>query len=138
MKGRRFPAGGVQKQYWKNWSTRDDVRSLGAWQQLFGAGAQGLFVFAYEIVGDRAPLAADRLFEHAGRLYGFIGIRLDDYVTAARPLSAKWDTSAMNVARFRSLAADVAEFFGRASGIDTVLDSPGDFEAELALVSSRG
>ena len=83
-------------------------------------------------------MAAVRLFEQAGRLYGFIGIRLDDYATAARPLSAKWDTLAMNVVRFRSLAADVAEFFGRASGIDTALDSPGDFEAELALVSSRG
>ena len=25
VKGRRFPSGDVQKQYWKNWSTRDDL-----------------------------------------------------------------------------------------------------------------
>jgi len=63
VKGRRFPAGGSQqKQYWKNWSTRDDVRSLTAWQSLFGSSSRGLFVFAYEIAGDRAPLPADRLF----------------------------------------------------------------------------
>ena len=28
VKGRRFPSGDEQKQYWKNWSTRDDLRSL--------------------------------------------------------------------------------------------------------------
>jgi hypothetical protein len=30
VKGRRFPSGDEQKQYWKNWSTRDDLRSLAA------------------------------------------------------------------------------------------------------------
>ena len=28
VKGRRFPSGDEQKQYWKNWSTRDDLVSL--------------------------------------------------------------------------------------------------------------
>ncbi|HEY2761158.1 MAG TPA: HYExAFE family protein [Pirellulales bacterium] len=137
VKGRRFPAGsGQQKQYWKNWSTRDDVRSLGAWQQLFGAASRALFVFAYEIVGDRAPLAAERLFEYGGRLYAFIGIQLDDYAAAARPLSAKWDTLAMNVARFRELATDVSEFLERASS-SSELDWASEFVAtDLALVST--
>jgi hypothetical protein len=90
VKGRRFPAGGPrQKQYWKNWSTRDDVRSLTAWQQLFGRTSRGLFVFAYEVAGDRAPLPADRLFIYSNRLYGFLGVTLDDYAAQARPLSAK-------------------------------------------------
>ena len=35
VKGRRFPSG-EQKQYWKNWSTRDDLVSLSQWERLFG------------------------------------------------------------------------------------------------------
>ena len=91
VKGRRFPAG-TQKQYWKNWSTRDDVRSLTAWQRLFGPRSRGLLVFAYEVVGDRAPLAAHQLFAHHDRLYGFVGIELDQYAALSRPLSKAWDT----------------------------------------------
>src|SRR3974390_1535818 len=49
VKGRRFPTlSGEGKQYWKNWSTRDDLRSLAAWQRLFGGGFQSLLVFAYD------------------------------------------------------------------------------------------
>src|SRR5271157_2268632 len=53
VKGRRFPSGDEQKQYWKNWSTRDDLRSLAQWESLFGETFCGLFVFAYNILGDR-------------------------------------------------------------------------------------
>ena len=53
VKGRKFPSGDVQKQYWKNWSTRDDLLSLAQWERLFGQGFCGLFVFAYNILGDR-------------------------------------------------------------------------------------
>ena len=82
VKGRRFPSG-EQKQYWKNWSTRDDLQSLAEWQRLFGATFAGLFVFAYVIVGHRSPLAAEQIFEYQGRGYGFVGIRRDE--CAARP-----------------------------------------------------
>src|SRR5215475_3812948 len=121
VKGRRFPAGG-QKQYWKNWSTRDDLLSLTAWQRLFGASSRGLFVFAYEIAGDKSPLAADRLFEHAGRLYGFLGVTLEDYAASARPISAKWGTLAISSRRFRSLAAPVDDLFCRVEARETVDD----------------
>jgi hypothetical protein len=114
VKGRRFPAGaGSQKQFWKNWSTADDVRSLTAWQRLFGPAFCGLFVFAYEIVGDRAPLAAEQLFEHRGRLYGFVGIKLDEYAARARRLSTAWDTLSMPTPQFRRLAVPVEELFCR-------------------------
>jgi hypothetical protein len=108
VKGRRFPSG-EQKQYWKNWSTRDDLRSLAQWQRLFGPGACGLFVFAYAIVGDRAPLAPERLFEHRGGLYGFVGVPLADYAAYARPISPRWDTVAMPTALFRRVAAPIDE-----------------------------
>ena len=103
VKGRRFPSG-EQKQYWKNWSTRDDLDSLAVWEQLFGQSFEGLFVFAYNVVGNRAPLPAEELFEFRGGLYGFVAIRRRDYAAHARPISPAWDTVAMPTEQFRRLA----------------------------------
>jgi hypothetical protein len=112
VKGRRFPSGDVQKQYWKNWSTRDDLRSLALWEGLFGANFRGLFVFAYDVLGDRAPLPAEELFEFRGSLYGFIAVPLADYAGHAHPISPKWDTWAMSAADFRKYARPLAELLG--------------------------
>ena len=112
VKGRRFPSGDVQKQYWKNWSTRDDLRSLAQWETLFGASFRGLFVFAYDVLGDRAPLPAEELFEFRGSLYGFIAVPLADYAGHARPISPRWDTWAMPAAEFRKFARPLAELLG--------------------------
>ena len=111
VKGRHFPAGKRGKQYWRNWSTRDDLRSLWRWERLFGERFAGLFVFAYQVVGDRAPLPAERLFEFRNSLYGFIGIRVTDYARSCRPLSSKWDTVTVPSVAFRELAAPVDWFF---------------------------
>lgn len=109
VKGRRFPASGEQKQYWKNWSTRDDLRGLEAWERLLGPGFQGLLVFAYQIAGDRSPLPASKLFEHRRRLYGFIGVRLRDYASFARPISKAWQTLALGSRQFREIGRPVEE-----------------------------
>ncbi len=103
VKGRRFPSGDEQKQYFKNWSTRDDLTSLAQWERLFGPTFGGLFVFAYNVVGERAP--GGELFEFRGGLYAFVGVRLADYARWARPISPRWDTLAMPAAEFRELAA---------------------------------
>jgi hypothetical protein len=104
VKGRRFPSGG-RRQYWKNWSTQDDLRSLAEWERVFGNGFRGLFVFAYEVRGDRAPLPAEKLFEYKQQLYGFVGIPLSHYMAHARQISPRWETVAMPCEAFRSLAA---------------------------------
>lgn len=112
VKGRRFPSGDEQKQYWKNWSTRDDLDSLAQWEELFGENFRGLFVFAYDILGDRAPLPAGQLFEHRGNLYGFVAIPLAEYAAFAHPISPRWDTVAMPTADFRRLARPLEELLG--------------------------
>jgi hypothetical protein len=111
IKGRHFPAGKTGKQYYKNWSTRDDLRSLWRWERLFGSRFAGLFVFAYQVVGDRGPLPRDMLFEFRESLYGFIGIRVTDYARSSKLLSASWDTVTVPGATFRELAAPVDWFF---------------------------
>jgi hypothetical protein len=109
VKGRRFPTG---SSYWKNWSTADELCSLAAWGELFGARFVGLLVFAYNVVGRFAPLAADELFPFRGGLYGFVGIRLEHYTTWSKPLSQRWGTVSVPVEKFRSLARPVREVFG--------------------------
>jgi hypothetical protein len=114
VKGRKFPSGDIQKQYWKNWSTRDDLLSLAQWERLFGQSFCGLFVFAYNILGNRAPLPYEQLFKFRNKLYAFVAVRLMDYAGHARPISAKWDTLAMPAADFRRLARPLDELLGLA------------------------
>lgn len=114
VKGRKFPSGEIQKQYWKNWSTRDDLVSLARWERLFGGGFTGLFVFAYNVLGDRAPLAYEQLFTFRERLYGFVAVRLMDYAGHARPISPRWDTLAMPASAFRRYARPLDELLGLA------------------------
>lgn len=111
VKGRRFPSGDEHHQYWKNWSTRDDLRSLAAWEQHFGPGFCSLLVFAYHLVGSRSPLPREKLFEYRGNHYGFLGVRLADYVPHARPLSQSWDTVAMPCGLFRRAARPIDRWF---------------------------
>ncbi len=101
-------------QYWKNWSTRDDLISLCRWEDLFGDQFGGLFVFAFNIVGDRSPLPASELFEFRKALYGFVAIRLSDYLGHARVISPRWNTVAMPSAAFRRLARPVGQFLSPA------------------------
>ncbi len=109
VKGRLFPSG-EQRQYWKNWSTRDDLVSLAQWESLFGEGFSGLFVFAYCVVGDRAPLPEEALFVFRQQRYGFIAIRLSEYAQEARQISPKWDTVALPTHRFRHLARPLENY----------------------------
>ncbi len=110
VKGRHFPtSNGEGRQYWKNWSTQDDLESLSQWEELFGRGFCALFVFAYEVLGDRAPLPESQLYEHRDRLYGFVAVRLCDYAQHARRISPSWDTVAMPTAEFRRLARPMEE-----------------------------
>jgi hypothetical protein len=126
VKGRLFPSGD-QKQYWKNWSTRDDLASLAQWQRLFGGGFRSLFVFAYGVLGARSPLDAERLFAYRDRVYGFVAIEIEAYAAHARAISPRWDTVAMPAARFRELARPVEAFLGAGASAD-----PPDCEANAA------
>jgi len=74
-----------------------NLRSLAAWQDSFGADFCPMLVFAYHLVAGRARRCRpDQLFEFRGdHTYGFLGVRLADYVPHARPLSDSWDTVAM-------------------------------------------
>ena len=52
----------------------------------------------------------DELFEFRRALYGFVAIRLSDYLGHAQVISPRWDTVAMPTNAFRRLARPVGEF----------------------------
>jgi hypothetical protein len=114
VKGRKFPDStpgrrGSQKA-WENWITRQDVEGLLEWQRVFGEDFQAVLVFAYWLQGppQRAPFEDVHLYRQ--KHYAFVGIRLADYVTAARPRSARWQTIAVPAAEFARQASDVTMF----------------------------
>ncbi len=110
VKGRRFPSG-EQKQYWRNWSTRDDLRSLAQWEELFGPRSQALFVFAYKVVGRRAAACRPSCsIRSAARCWVSSAFGCAEYVPHARLISPKWQTVALSTRRFRQLAEPFEEF----------------------------
>ncbi len=119
VKGRLFPSGS-QKQYWKNWSTYDDLIGLAQWERMFGPNAQGLFVFAYQVCNDRSPLPIEQLFEFRDTRYGFVAIRLQHYTQWAKTISPRWNTLAMSTRQFRELAEPLDELLGQ-DGAKTML-----------------
>jgi hypothetical protein len=113
VKGRRFPSGLAHPQYWRNWSTWDDLRCLARWQEQFGTQSLALFGFVYHVVGDRSPVPADDLYWFRGERYAFLAVRAADYIRFARPLSAKWETVSMPAPLFRQAAAPFDELLGK-------------------------
>jgi hypothetical protein len=113
VKGRHFPSG-RRKQYWRNWTTVDELNSLARWESLFGKQFAALLVFAYLVLEDVAPLPPEQLFSFRDRLYGFVGIRPHHYLALGRVISPKWNTLAVAGNQFRQLARPVHEFFAAA------------------------
>ncbi len=124
VKGRQFPSGQKHKQYWRNWSTWDDLVSMARWQEKMGAASLALLVFAYEIVGGRSPLAAEKLFHFRARSYAFLAVRVADYIHFSRQLSAKWQTVSMSAPLFRQAAFPLDTLF-EAAEIEPFQESNG-------------
>ena len=115
VKGRKFPdaipgrSRGTSRA-WENWITRDDVEGLTEWEKVFGNGFLAVLVFAYWLQGppQRSPFQDVHVFRQ--NHYAFVAIRLSDYVSAARPRSAKWQTLAVPNSEFTPKVTDVAAF----------------------------
>jgi hypothetical protein len=104
VKGRKFPSGRFHPQYWKNWAPREDLESLARWEDYFGNGFRALLVFAYWILGDRSPVAAEEEFPFEGKRFAFLAVPLESYCRWARRLSARWGTVMIPVKIFREVA----------------------------------
>ncbi|WP_437201869.1 HYExAFE family protein [Planctomicrobium sp. SH664] len=100
VKGRRFTAGG---RTWDSWTSQEDVASLMQWEQVFGSGFRGLFVFAYEVPALRDTARHSLVWELKGRRYAFYGIWAEDYSRSMRVRSRSWQTVSLPARDFRRL-----------------------------------
>jgi hypothetical protein len=130
--GVRRPARAGRAVRLESWATAEDVRSLRAWQSLFGPGFRAAFMFVYWCESTAEGGATqppdglfDEVFMHEGRWYAVRGVLLDDYEPAMQVRSARWETVDLPPARFERLS----EGFGRAwlggrTGVGTLGNQP--------------
>ncbi|HYC99919.1 MAG TPA: HYExAFE family protein [Phycisphaerales bacterium] len=108
------PARAGRRARLESWATREDVRSLRAWQGLFGAGFRAAFLFVYwsdALGGDGQPPDGlfDEVFAFEQRWYAVRGVLLDDYEPAMKDRSVRWRTVDLPAPLFERLS----EGFGR-------------------------
>lgn len=117
----------------ENWATMEDVRSLRAWEGLFGRGFKAAFVFVYwcDATADSSCAQPpdglfDEVFLDAGRWYAVRGVLVDDYEPAMQLRSARWQTVDLPVARFERLSDGFGRTWlgGRSAAAATVSCSP--------------
>ena len=99
----------------ENWATREDVRSLKAWQSLFGPGFRAVFIFIYwcDAVDPhgRSNQPPDGLYDEVffldapePRWYAVRGVLVDDYEPAMKDRSARWQTVDLHPHQFERLS----------------------------------
>ena len=122
VKGRRFPSGRRRPQYWRNWTTADELESLSRWSLRFGSAFRAVLVFAYELVGERSPTPPEQVHFWRGVPYAFLAAEASRYRAASRPLSPRWGTVAVPAAEFRRLAVPVGQLLGDLPLADPLLN----------------
>lgn len=96
----------------ENWATHEDIRSLRAWQGLFGPGFKAAFLFVYwcDAHDDRCDQGQppdglfDEVFLFERRWYAVRGVLLDDYEPAMKDRSARWRTVDLPAPLFERLS----------------------------------
>ncbi len=97
----------------QNWVTREDVASLRAWSEVFGAGFDPAFVFLFWCEAQPPDALFLETFAYGDRWYAALAVRLADYEPAMRQRSASWDTVSVPATAFTRHAVPVGELLGR-------------------------
>lgn len=109
VKGRKSTTAAAGECRQKTWVTRADVNGLLAWENLFGQGFVGAFVFAYWLAGGEPTKDGGEgtvrrpNFVFAGRRYSFWLVPVAEYATHQKRLSKSWDTVAVPREVFRTI-----------------------------------
>ena len=61
-------------------------------------------MFAYEIMGNVAPVEPQKLFYYGDKIYAFVAVLQAVYAEKCRPLSVQWDTVTLSSRDFRICA----------------------------------
>ena len=111
VKGRKFKGTSMAKLAgFECWVTAEDVEGLTRWQQVFGAGHQAIFVFAYKIENIDVDFDGRDTFDFDENKYLFFCVKLDDYRKFMKRRSPKWQTVTLPADKFRDCAVHISEF----------------------------
>ena len=110
VKGRKHagPAGGTGRAL-QNWVTRDDVRSLTKWAEIFGKDFEPAFAFLFWCDAQPPDALFHEVFVYGERWYAVIAVKLSDYVKHMRDRSAKWDTVSIPAKAFTDHSGPLME-----------------------------
>lgn len=76
----------------ESWVTLEDVRSLQAWEQLFGPEFQAAFLFVYWCDEQPPDGLFQEVFERRGRWYAVRAVTVDHYAKVMKVRSPSWGT----------------------------------------------
>ena len=112
VKGRKFRGTSLEKLTgFECWVTAEDVDGLDTWREVFGAGHEVVFVFAYKVENVDVDFDGREVFEYGGGRYMFFCVRLEDYRRCMKRRSPKWQTVTLAAENFRRSATPAREFF---------------------------
>ena len=104
VKGRQFPGSDRRATAkWNNWAPEADLTQIARWEELFGEGCRGLFVFAYETDQPARFTELSPFFEFRERFYAFYGVWMDEYRERTRRRSHSWQTVDLSASDFREI-----------------------------------
>ena len=108
---------------WESWATREDIRGLFQWQELFGEGFISSLVFAYQLPPDSISNNLEKVYEFKENLYAFYLVPVDAYQDKMKPRSDSWQTVYLHQQDFQQLRQPV----------ETLIqgEKPAEFTAEI-------
>jgi len=110
VKGRKFKGTRLAKLAgFECWVTADDIDGLTRWQEVFGAGHQAIFVFAYKAEKIDVDFDGRDVFDFNENRYLFFTVKLNDYRSFMKRRSPKWQTVTLPADKFRQCAAQISE-----------------------------
>lgn len=110
VKGRKFRGATLAGlRGFECWVTTDDIDGLSKWEEVFGAGHNAVFVFAYHLAQVDVDCDGREVYEFDNRRYLFFGIRLSDYTEYMVMRSPKWRTVTLGAKDFRRRATQMNE-----------------------------
>jgi hypothetical protein len=88
----------------ESWVTLEDVRSLQAWEQLFGPEFQAAFLFVYWCDEQPPDGLFQEIFEHRGRWYAVRAVTVDHYAKVMKVRSPSWGTVDITPSLFEQIS----------------------------------
>jgi len=91
----------------QNWVTRDDVKCLAQWSEVFGEGFEPCFVYLFWCEAQPPDALFLEVFEFGDRWYAVFAVKLSDYVEHMRKRSEKWDTVSVPAKAFDQMSVSL-------------------------------